>query len=325
MIQKLLTALLFFSVAASAQTTLIPDARFERALIELGIDTDQTINGQMATQDALAVTSLEISDSSLPNYPYPTTSPDFNDGLIHDLTGLEAFANLEQLSIRFTMAEQINLNGLMSLKHLQLGDNMLTNVDVSHNPLLESIEISNGGDVYPLNSIGALDLSHNPNINHIVAPSVTQVNLNNQNNLENIFLNVVCGFCWANPGEPIPTVCVQVDNPVAATNHQSPYSSWTIQSSAGIHFTDDAVLCVLDNETFKVQNLSLSPNPTRDFLQWQTADDITEIKLYDLAGRITFEQKNPGKVINLQTLSSGVYLLEATTAKGVLREKVVKE
>ncbi len=323
MIQKLLFSCLLISVAASAQTTLIPDARFERALIELGIDTDQTINGQIATQDALAVTSLEISDSSLPNYPYSTN--DIYDGMIHDFTGLEAFANMEQLSISITMAEQINLNGLVGLKHLQFGDNMLTNVDVSHNPLLESIEISNGGDVYPFNSIGSLDLSHNPNINHIVATNFGQINLNNQNNLENLFLNVACTWCWGNPGEPIPTVCVQVDNPVAATNHQSPYNSWTILTNGGVHFTDDAPLCVLGNETFKAQNLSLSPNPARDFLQLETAEDITEIKLYDLAGRITFEQKNPGKVINLQTLSSGVYLLEATTAKGVLREKVVKE
>ncbi|MBS1535209.1 MAG: T9SS type A sorting domain-containing protein [Bacteroidetes bacterium] len=325
MIQKLLCALLFFSVAASAQTTLIPDARFERALIELGIDTDQTINGQMATQDALAVTSLEISEGSLPNYPY--SANDIYDGMIHDLTGLEAFVNLQQLIVHSTMAEQINLSSLMGLKRFECADNMLSYIDVSHNSLLEYIDIGTGGDLIPFNTIGELDFSQNPNIQTIHAMGIGKINLNNNNNLQNIQLNIGCFFCWGYPADYIVgAVCIQVDNPAAATQNQLPYSTWNIyHPNVNVHFTNDAALCVLGNETFKAQNISLSPNPARDFLQLETADDITEIKLYDLAGRITFDQKNPEKVINLQSLSSGVYLLEATTEKGVLSQKLIKE
>lgn len=323
MIQKLLLIVLAPSFI-HAQTTLIPDARFERALIELGIDTDQTINGQMATQDALAVTSLEISTSSLPNYPYTTSSADYYDGLIHDFTGLEAFMNIEQLSISFTMAEQINLSGLVQLKHLNFGDNMLTSVDVSHNPLLEKMELTNGGDVYPFNSIGELDFSHNPNINYINSGGVGQINLNNQNNLENIFLNVGCSFCW---GDPSPAgVCIEVDNPPAAVNNQFPYNTWTIyHGNTTVHFTDDVALCVLGNETFNKQLVTISPNPTQDVIHLQTEADITEIKLYDLTGRLALQKYNPGKTIPLNDLSSEVYMLEIQTSQGVFREKLIKE
>lgn len=317
--------LLLVPCFVQAQTTLIPDARFERALMELGIDTDQTINGQIATQDALAVTSLEISQISLPNYPYITPGSDYYDGLIHDFTGLEAFVNIEQLNISYTMAEEINLNNLVHLKHLIFGDNMLTNVDFSNNPLLETVEINNGGELLPVNYISALDLSHNPNINFIKAGPVPQINLNNLNNLENMQINLGCTSCWG-PPDNYSTVCIQVDNPTAASDNQFPYNTWTIHNwYTSVHFTNDAALCVLGNETFKAQKISLSPNPTRGILQLETSDDITEIKLYDLAGRINFERKNPGNVLNLQDLSTGVYLLEATTKKGVLSQKLIKE
>lgn len=326
MVKKLLL-LVFAPSLIHAQTTLIPDARFERALIDLGIDTDQTINGQMATQDAWAVTSLEISTSSLPNYPYTTSSADYYDGLIHDLTGLEAFVNVEQLTVSFTMAEQINLSGLVHLKHLIFGDNMLTSVDVSHNPLLETVEIANGGDVYPMNYVSVLDLSHNPNINSINANGVTQINLNNQNNLQNMLLNVGCGYCWGYPIDyMIGTVCIQVDNPLAAVNHQFPYTTWTINHmNLALQFTDDVVLCALGNETFKQQPITIAPNPTQDVIHLQTEADITEIKLYDLTGRLALQLHNPGKTIALNELSSGVYMLEISTSKGTITQKLVKE
>jgi hypothetical protein len=232
--------------------------------------------------------------------------------------------NIEQLSISFTMAEQINLSGLVHLKHLIFGDNMLTSVDVSHNPLLEKIELTNGGDVDPFNSIGELDFSHNPNINYINSGGVGQINLNNQNNLENIFLNVGCSFCW---GDPSPaSVCIQVDNPSAAINHQFPYSTWTINhGNAIVHFTDDAALCVLGNETFKQQPITVAPNPMQEVIHLQTEADITEVKLYDLTGRLALQLHNPGKIVALNALSSGVYMLEIQTNHGVLREKLIKE
>ncbi|MBS7788045.1 T9SS type A sorting domain-containing protein [Flavobacterium sp. CYK-55] len=324
MIQKL-PLLLLFPCLVHAQTTLIPDYRFERALIELGIDTDQTLNGQMATQDAWTVTLLEIRPGSPNNYPYPAI--DFYDGLIHNFTGLEAFVNVEQLNISSTMAEQINLSGLVGLKHLILGDNMLTGIDVSNNPLLETVEIANGGDVYPMNSIGELDFSHNPNIQTIHAMGVGKINLRNNNNLQNVQLNIGCFYCWGAPDDYIAgNVCLAVDNAQAAINQQTPYNTWTVNHPyVTVQYADEIVQCSLSSAYFETQKAILFPNPTQDVIHLQTDQNITEVKLYDLTGRLALQLYKPGKTIALNALSSGVYLLEIQTNQGVFREKLIKE
>lgn len=78
---KFITLLLFVvGLTAQSQTTAIPDVNFEQVLINLGIDSDGTINGQILTADALQVTHLYITSSS-PN------------SFIQDVTGIEAFVN----------------------------------------------------------------------------------------------------------------------------------------------------------------------------------------------------------------------------------------
>lgn len=85
----------FSSFALHAQMTSIPDPIFEQALIDLGIDSDGIINGQVLTSDIELVTTLDLDHRQ-----------------INDLTGLEGFAALEIL----------NANG-----------NLLTTLDISQN------------------------------------------------------------------------------------------------------------------------------------------------------------------------------------------------
>ena len=81
------TILLFLvgilTTSISAQTTSIPDQGFEQALIDLGIDSDQTINGQVLTSDVASVTSLDLS-------PY-------NGGyyFVQNISGIQAFTSLK--------------------------------------------------------------------------------------------------------------------------------------------------------------------------------------------------------------------------------------
>jgi len=100
----------------TAQITLIPDPYFEQFLINKGIDSDGVINGQMLTADALAVTKMYIS------------SPDWSSGeYIQDVTGLEAFVNLDSLSISQTIVggdssneygeNTVDLSSLVNLKY----------------------------------------------------------------------------------------------------------------------------------------------------------------------------------------------------------------
>ena len=100
----------FIGFTSYAQNVVIPDENFEKALIELGIDSVSEINGQVLKSDVLLVTSLDLTNKN-----------------IKDLSGIEEFK---------------------SLMYLNCGDNKLTYEDFSQNisliKVLGSINDVNG-------------------------------------------------------------------------------------------------------------------------------------------------------------------------------------
>lgn len=128
-----------------SQTTAIPDPNFEQALIDLGIDSDGIINGQVLTSDIENVIGLII----------------FNKG-ISDLTGIEGFTALEELNVGGNQLSSVNLTNNLNLKHLNVGGNQLSNIDLSNNINLDFLIIA----VNPLQNI---DLSANTALTHLNA------------------------------------------------------------------------------------------------------------------------------------------------------------
>ncbi|WP_268036371.1 gliding motility-associated C-terminal domain-containing protein [Algoriphagus sp. PAP.12] len=112
-----------------AQTTPIPDSNFENFLIAQGIDSNGA-NGIILNSDAAGVTTLNVTNGS-----------------IVDFSGLEAFVDLENFSFS--------------------GNEVVTTLDFSGNPLLRDLNIDGGG--YPLDnsSLLSLDLSNNNNLESI--------------------------------------------------------------------------------------------------------------------------------------------------------------
>jgi hypothetical protein len=105
----------FFSPLDCSLITKIPDAAFEDKLIVLGIDTDGK-NGLVATASIAAVTTLDVSNSS-----------------IADLTGIQAFTALTTL----------NCSGNL-LKKLDLSKNtVFSTLNCSNNPTLICIQVAN--------------------------------------------------------------------------------------------------------------------------------------------------------------------------------------
>lgn len=88
-----------------SQKIEIPDKNFEQLLVDLKIDSDKKVNGYLLKSDALLVTSLDISNSS-----------------IKDLTGIESFTSLQYLYCYDTQLTNLNLKENISLISL------LTNV-----------------------------------------------------------------------------------------------------------------------------------------------------------------------------------------------------
>ncbi|AXB56082.1 T9SS type A sorting domain-containing protein [Flavobacterium fluviale] len=120
---KLLLLLLLANFSIYAQNTAIPDINFEKRLILMGIDSGIP-DGQVLTSKISGLTSLDVSDSS-----------------ISDLTGIQAFKDLETLNCY---------------------SNQLTSLDLSQNKYLTTINCSR-------NAITALNTASNNDLRTLIA------------------------------------------------------------------------------------------------------------------------------------------------------------
>src|SRR5690606_15002766 len=177
------------------------------ALIDLGIDSDGIINGQVLTADVETITSLDVADK-----------------FIVDLTGIEDFVSLVNLRIDFNIVTELDVTNLTELKFLGSYQTAISVIDLSNNSLLEEVYFGNEGDVSPMNLFEYIDLSNNPNIKFVDLVEnheLQYINLNNGNNQEGMFIDVYRMF----NSTPI---CIQVDDPGAANSNQYPYSTWDV-------------------------------------------------------------------------------------------------
>jgi len=72
-------------------------------------------------------------------------------------------------------------------------------------------------------------------------------------------------------------------------------------------------------------DLRIFPNPTRSMLNVEVANlEITELHIIDALGRRVANYKNT-TAIDVQTLETGWYLLEAVTKQGIIRKKFIKK
>ena len=120
----------------------IPDKGFLDALISLGVDKNG--DGLISYEEAESIEVLIIPPSG-----------------IADLTGLEAFINLDSVSITLNPLSGINLSANTSLRHLECTSCELNALDVSKNLLLEEL-------ICGRNSLTELDVSQNQSLVKLV-------------------------------------------------------------------------------------------------------------------------------------------------------------
>jgi hypothetical protein len=189
----LLLISLFMGLEITAQITNIPDQNFEQHLIDEGIDSDGTINGQVLTSDISGVENLDLSWKNLT-----------------DLTGIEAF---------------------QSLKILDVSDAVLGAIlDLSQVESLEELYMNSGGDAITLN-VEEVILTNNSSLQVIQAIDVWKLNKINlkesDTQLNNLLVNV------EKYGEESgSSVCFEVTNPLDAQNQQGIYFTWSIYGNS---------------------------------------------------------------------------------------------
>lgn len=176
-------AILLSSFFGHAQYTLIPDPNFEKALINLNLDTG-TPDGKILSANISGVTSINLQFAN-----------------ISDMTGIEGFTSLTYLATsignRFTTLDlskniklqvlicdqnklqTLNIDSNINLSYLSCEQNELTTLDISKNikltalycqkNKLTTLNLKNGNDL-------ALDSSSNPNLSCILVDNVAYFN-----------------------------------------------------------------------------------------------------------------------------------------------------
>ncbi|WP_298766278.1 leucine-rich repeat domain-containing protein [uncultured Polaribacter sp.] len=164
---------LYSSTIDDFTTTAIPDANFEQALLDLGIDSDGVVNGQVLTSDINTITSLDLTD------PLNNTNLPNVIARISDLTGIEDFLALETLSIDDNLVSSIDLSFNTSLHTLTCVNNALTALDVSANLLLKTIILDN-------NQVSVLNVNGNTLLENLsfTLNNVSILNVNNNTALK---------------------------------------------------------------------------------------------------------------------------------------------
>jgi hypothetical protein len=134
-------ALVQCSQTSQEEIVSIPDQGFLKALVDLGVDKNG--DGLISYPEAEATFSISLSPSS-----------------ISDLSGLEAFINLDSLMIHMNPISSLDLLSNTSLIYLSCTACELNLLDVSYNPHLMYLDCSGGAAMS--NTLTYFDLSMNP-------------------------------------------------------------------------------------------------------------------------------------------------------------------
>ena len=288
------TTLLFlfgiFSISLFAQTTSIPDEGFEQALIDLGIDSDQTINGQVLTSDVASLTHLDLSPNILP-------------GNISNIDGIENFVNLKFLNLSDSGLNYYN-----------------TLLDLSSLTLLEELYMGGQGDMITLN-VSEVILNNNPNLSLISAEEnygLNRVSLKGED-VSITDLDLYLGY-YDNYSADDYThyVCVEVTNATQAESQQSNYSNWQINGY--VNYSENCNLSIANTNQV---NFQLYPNPTTTQFQLQTQEEIKEVKVFSLSGKEVLKYTTQN-TYDVSPLPVGIYFVQIFATEGVATQKLIK-
>lgn len=128
--------LLFFSFSGFAQYTLIPDLNFEKALIDLAIDSG-TPDGRVLTVSVNGIKSLDVSGKN-----------------IKDLTGIQDFSALISFNCQNNQLTSLDITKNTSLTNLLCFNNQISSLNIANNTNLTYLDCNN-------NILNDLDVSKN--------------------------------------------------------------------------------------------------------------------------------------------------------------------
>ena len=299
-----------YSGLIQAQYTDIPDPIFEAFLIDQ--EFDDVIDGQVLTANINNRISLQINETD-PIFP------------IEDLTGIQDFTSLEFLIIGVTNCtgidfgdlnnleilemslndslEEINITGLENLEELRTSNNNLNTLDILQNPNLRILTSSN-------NNLIGLDASQNPNLNFVSVANndLVQIDIRNGAN-ENIeFFNAT--------GNSNLT-CIFVDDAEFST------ANWTDVDPTTTFVETETECEALPIDEVTTFDFSIYPNPTSQFFVIQSNQEIKQIEIVNLSGKVIKFFEGALEQYPVSDLSKGLYIISLQTDLGKSSQKLI--
>lgn len=225
--------------------TYVPDDNFEQALIDLGYDVTP-LDDYIPTINIESISSLDVGGNE-----------------ISDLTGIEDFVSLTNLSFDDNVITTVDLSSNMLLQSINASGNQLTDLDISNQSNLSVLNISknNFTQIDFSNNLGLIDIDISENVltnldvsllldlvrlncssNQLTALDVTQNNkLNELICTSNLFfddrLNIQNGanenLSFFSASNNPDLGCILVDNPVTViSNVDGSYDNWFKDATA---------------------------------------------------------------------------------------------
>lgn len=290
---------------SDAPVVYIPDPVFKNDLLA-NLNFNKNGDGEIQLHEATTIDSLRIGTTA-----------------IKDLTGIEAFSNLEYLMLLTTSVDSINLSQNLKLEiAILLSNNKLTKVDLSKNNVLKEIAVHGPLTALelPISStverifvggtkLNTLDLS---------ALSSNQLNVTLSSNefITELDIQAVSGLSdLTTTGSPeLTLVCI---NPAyhSATNFN--IDNHTVVS-------DNCVLSTFESNESE-RWISVYPNPVQATLYVGASEDIQSLKVINVSGQLIIESKNASEGVDVSNLPIGIYVVEINTKGKIYQEKFVKQ
>ena len=151
-----------------AQFVDIPDPGFLQSLIEQGVDANN--DGRISLQEAESVHMLDLTNQAGLEGP-----------VMHDLTGLTAFINLDTLCCGYNSYTAVDVSACRSLKLLTCDLMSLTSLDLSNCPELQWLQCLDAG-------LTELDLANNTKLKYLYVShnQLNELELANHSVLESL-------------------------------------------------------------------------------------------------------------------------------------------
>jgi hypothetical protein len=157
----------------------------------------------------------------------------------------------------------------------------------------------------------------------------------NGNGLNYTFTNLSerADTCYLDFGDGSPVLVFRAEHDTLPINHmyaaQGNYQITLIATACG---EADTMVCSFNTSTGALydaeEKLSVFPNPAINQLTIKAAREIQSVKIFNALGKLVYNETGVNtntKMINVETLKSGIYYVKIESGFGIIKEKFIKQ